>query len=540
MRQQTLRRLRPLIDRGALLAAAVLVLGTSALGADPAAYPGSVDRGDGTWTWSFQPSGGANDGTDEGGAASGKDTTVLGDVNSYNNFGSAEHGYEFYSNCNGWTSWTLFRFDVAPLPPADDVVSVKLVLRNRFSRGYGWPWQSATTRMQIQAVNSPWGEKTATWASRPTLDPAVQATADLDTSRVLYDISPPSQNLAYFDGYVTLDVTSLYLAWKRGTRQNHGLAYLRTNAWCENANSPLVWTSDHPNAAWRPRLEFVYRGAPQDTTAPVFAGVPGAPGVVEQQGPAGSVVTLPAVTATDDRDGAVTVTNDAPGVFPRGDTVVTFTARDAAGNVATARWTVRVVDTTPPVLSGVPTGIVVVEQQSPTGASVTLPVVTALDAADGNLPVSCNAPAVFSPGDTTVTWTARDSAGNGAAAAAVVRVRDTVAPRIVSAAVSPSVLWPANHKMVPVTVSVIATDAATAAPVARIVSIASSEPDSGCARDDAAADWQITGALTALVRAERYGSGDGRTYSLVIACTDAAGNETRTTVTVYVPHDQRK
>jgi hypothetical protein len=58
--------------------------------------------------------------------------------------------------------------------------------------------------------------------------------------------------------------------------------------------------------------------------------------------PNGAAVEIGVATATDDRDPNPAVTNDAPAVFPVGATVVTWTATDAAGNVATAVQTVTV------------------------------------------------------------------------------------------------------------------------------------------------------------------------------------------------------
>jgi len=40
------------------------------------------------------------------------------------------------------------------------------------------------------------------------------------------------------------------------------------------------------------------------------------------------------------------------------------------------------------------------------------------------------------------------------------------------------------------------------------------------------------------LRAERAGSGGGRTYTIEITATDASGNQTASTVKVNVPHDQ--
>jgi hypothetical protein len=85
--------------------------------------------------------------------------------------------------------------------------------------------------------------------------------------------------------------------------------------------------------------------------------------VVECGGPGGAAAVDPEVAAwlasatVDGGCGEVTITTDAPEVFPAscaGDpilTVVTFTATDADGNTATCNSTVTVLDTAPPVVT---------------------------------------------------------------------------------------------------------------------------------------------------------------------------------------------
>ena len=108
---------------------------------------------------------------------------------------------------------------------------------------------------------------------------------------------------------------------------------------------------------------------------------------------------------------------------------------------------------------------------------------------------------------------------------------DTTPPVISSVSSIPNVLWPPNHKMVPVEVRVSATDACDEAPVCSIISIESSEPDDGMA------DSNITGDLTAYLRAERLGTGSSRVYTMVVECTDTAGSSATETTIVTVPHD---
>jgi rhamnogalacturonan endolyase len=110
----------------------------------------------------------------------------------------------------------------------------------------------------------------------------------------------------------------------------------------------VVATVDDPNytGAASGTLQIV------DTTPPVLA-LP-ANIVAEATGPDGAVVTFTA-SALDDVDGVVPVTlSPASGsTFALGPTTVTATASDAAGNVATGRFTVTVRDTTPPVIHSV-------------------------------------------------------------------------------------------------------------------------------------------------------------------------------------------
>jgi len=158
----------------------------------------------------------------------------------------------------------------------------------------------------------------------------------------------------------------------------------------------------------------------KDVTPPVLSGVP-AVGVVEQANAEGTAVDLPLPTATDNCDPAPMVTSDALPVFPLGITIVTFTATDASGNEATAATSVTVVDTTPPAFTYVPPPITV-EQIGPSGTAVEVPSPTVTDICDAAPEVTDDAPPVFPPGSTTVTFTATDDSGNTAAATTVVTV----------------------------------------------------------------------------------------------------------------------
>ena len=162
----------------------------------------------------------------------------------------------------------------------------------------------------------------------------------------------------------------------------------------------------------------------QDTTPPDLA-VP--PAIVEEQTSFEGTPVEIQVNVGDICDAEVDVVNDAPAIFPLGETIVTFTATDDSGNQAIATTTVTIVDTTAPNLT-VPEDVTV-EQETLEGTEVEL-IATATDTCDADVEISSDAPAIFPLGETIVTFTATDDANNVATATTTVTVDDTVAPTI--------------------------------------------------------------------------------------------------------------
>jgi hypothetical protein len=146
-------------------------------------------------------------------------------------------------------------------------------------------------------------------------------------------------------------------------------------------------------------------------------------------------------------------------------------------------------------------------------------------------------------GENTLTLKVEDTHGQNATDTVRVAVRDTVAPTLAVVA-NPAVLWPPNHEMVPVGITAQVQDVCDPAPRVTLVSVASSEPDAspgtphgGATSDIAGADIGAADGLL-LLRAEREGSGPGRTYRATYTAVDASGNATTADAFVTVPHDQ--
>ena len=143
----------------------------------------------------------------------------------------------------------------------------------------------------------------------------------------------------------------------------------------------------------------------------------------------GVVLGSPVVTDNCTPPFAVTITNDAPAVFPLGSTNVTWTATDAEGNVGICVQVVTVEDTEAPTIT-CPADVVVSTNPGICGASG---VVLGTPVTTDNcsiVSVTNDAPGVFTLGDTDVTWTVTDAAGNTATCVQVVTVEDTEDPTI--------------------------------------------------------------------------------------------------------------
>ena len=195
-----------------------------------------------------------------------------------------------------------------------------------------------------------------------------------------------------------------------------------------------------------------------DTTEPSIAGTP-TDVVQEATSASGAVVTYTPPTADDIVDGLVAIScvPESGSTFPLdATTTVTCTAADAAGNVASSSFTVKVADTSGPLLS-LPSPIVA-EATGPDGAVVPF-APSASDAVDGAVPVSCSpsSGSLFALGLTSVACTASDAHANASGGSFTVTVVDTTAPDLaLPAAITAEATGPSGAV---VTFSATASDA---------------------------------------------------------------------------------
>jgi hypothetical protein len=225
-----------------------------------------------------------------------------------------------------------------------------------------------------------------------------------------------------------------------------------------------------------------------------------------------------------------------------------FKVIDAFGQYDEDVTTVNVVDETAPTVTAPPARTAECAGAfTPVALETALEKATASDVCDASPTIgndaAVNFPRGFPLGSSTVTWTARDDSGNTGSATQKVTIVDTTPPDL-TVVLSPTVLWPPNHKLVEITASITVRDVCDPNPTVRLVSITSNEPDNGQGDGDTTGDIQGaaigTDDRTFLLRSERSGPGGGRVYTVTYEASDHSTppNTTRRTATVTVPKNQ--
>ena len=179
-------------------------------------------------------------------------------------------------------------------------------------------------------------------------------------------------------------------------------------------------------------------------------------------------------------------------------------AQDTNGNPLQVIWTV---DGTPSQTNNIPSGGTI------TASNVTFT-------------------ANFGLGEHVVVVSVSNGQTQPVTCSTTVTVRDMRPPRILNIVATPNVLWPPNHRLIPVNLMVEAVDNCDPSPVTRVTNVTSDEP-----QNPLDPDWEITGEHSLNLRAERLGKGQGRIYTIVVECKDMSGNVSTASVDVTVPHN---
>lgn len=168
-----------------------------------------------------------------------------------------------------------------------------------------------------------------------------------------------------------------------------------------------------------------------DNQAPVFGTINNI-NIAAANNAAGANVTYN-VSAIDACGSPVTYTYNilSGSFFQIGVTTVQVTARDVIGNTANTSFTVSVFDNQAPAITAPANITVNTDAGSAFATNVNLGNATVSDNSASGVSITNNAPAQFPIGNTTVTWTATDAAGNATTATQVVTVKDVEPPVLV-------------------------------------------------------------------------------------------------------------
>jgi hypothetical protein len=139
-------------------------------------------------------------------------------------------------------------------------------------------------------------------------------------------------------------------------------------------------------------------------------------------------------------------------------------------------------------------------------------------------------------GTDTFTYTVDDGNGHTDTATVTVTVVDTTPPDLTVSATASS-LWPPNHQMENVGLTVNASDNGGGAPTIQVV-VFSNEDDLAPGSGNFSPDAKDAAPGTLRLRSERSGSGAGRVYLIVVTATDGSNNASHACTAVTVPQSQ--
>ncbi|OJH40342.1 HYR domain-containing protein [Cystobacter ferrugineus] len=269
--------------------------------------------------------------------------------------------------------------------------------------------------------------------------------------------------------------------------------------------------------------------------------------VLDTCSPSGTSVSYSPTAADNCGAATVTCSHASGSTFPVGSTDVSCTAKDPAGNTNSCQFNVRVRgDATPPVLS-CPTAPVVANTCSASGSQVHFN--TSASDTCGAATVTCShaSGSSFPVGNTDVSCTAKDPAGNTASCAFSVQVKNGADPSVPPVAGESKELkfWAPTTFYETVSLSDCAAPAKDSCgnplPLethGRLLRVTSDEEELDEDGDEVRTCHDIVDVWPSSVklRAERRHNGNGRVYTLHYAVKTSAGATTESTCRVLVPY----
>ncbi len=172
--------------------------------------------------------------------------------------------------------------------------------------------------------------------------------------------------------------------------------------------------------------------------------------------------------------------------------------------------------------------------QTPQGGDVVPVPMLSLPAGDSRFPI----------GQHSIELCVGDEVNEAVGMTVWVEITDSTAPSL-SPIPSVAILWPPNHKLVPVTVEANAYDNG-GGEIELSVWVTSSEPPDTDGDGNTIPDIFVdsvdstTGIIELRLRSERSGKGEERVYLVLVTATDASENESKAAIQVLAPHDRGK
>lgn len=205
------------------------------------------------------------------------------------------------------------------------------------------------------------------------------------------------------------------------------------NGTLTNMNPATDWAYGSPGCGCEFEMTTIETVTVQDN-APTVAAAPSNMTMGVDAGQCGAVVNYTAPTFDDDCDGTglagtMTAGQASGSLFPVGTTTVTYEYTDGSGQSVSASFDVTINDDENPSITAPGPITVNANNAGCTATGVTLGTPTTMDNCSGET-FTNDAPATFPNGNTTITWTVTDAAGNQSTDTQIVTVTTDLAGSI--------------------------------------------------------------------------------------------------------------